>query len=139
MTVIYTAYSQTDALTINSLLRASGIESILLDYHHSTLQSHLILSIGIRIGVPDDKDDEAIEIIEDYERKKRERPSYQHIPSKGVKGSCPQCGSDNIKIEEYPRKLPSLVLGFLFMLPFVVTRKVHRCQDCGTFWRIRNK
>ena len=41
-------------------------------------------------------------------------------------GGCPQCGSDNIKVEEYPRKLPSLLIGFLFMLPFPICQ--HSCR-----------
>ena len=140
MVVIYTAYSHADALTINSLLNASGVDSVLLDYNHAVLQSHLILAIGIRVGVPEEQKDLATEVIEEYIKKKRTRPPFNRAqPAENFEGTCPQCGSGNIRIEGYPRKFPSIILGLILMLPLVIRRKVYRCQDCGAFWKRKSQ
>jgi hypothetical protein len=134
MKVVYKSYSQSEILTLQSILQFNDIETFLLDSHHVHVQPHLALAVGMRIAVGDEDVDSATEIIREYLGKKKTTIKKKKIGRPIDNSQCPECQSNELTIEEVPRTFTSLIVGFLFMIPFVWRRKIVSCQECGVYW-----
>lgn len=138
MKILYTAYSHVDAITLHSLLLSQGVESLILDLNHSTLEPHKIQALGIRIAVPDSQEQEAAEVLNSFLESKRLRPEGGKVRSPGKDGDqCPRCSSRNWEADQRPRTIVSLVISLLFMIPIICNRQVVRCKDCGSYWTMK--
>ena len=114
-----------EALLVRSRLEAAGIPSFVRD--ELTIQMYWLFSNalgGVRVEVPDDYAEAAIELVRSEPGAESESPSV----------ACPQCGSGRVKPVEWPRRVAYLSLLMLsFPLPFTTRRR--RCESCGKRWR----
>lgn len=76
MKAVFTSVFQDDAVVVQSILRACGIEATLLADRMMDVNPYFVTDIkGVSVLVTDDKIEEAEAIVADYKRRAKGEPS----------------------------------------------------------------
>lgn len=123
--IIHTYLTVVEAQMLSTELKDVGIPCEVLDNHSNYTNRESAFIEGVRIVVPDDLYEDAVEFIQ--RRKGPEQSSDNQVV-------CPHCKSASVKMRNTPRNFilvtMSLLLG-LFIPSINQQRKQYMCSNCN--------
>jgi len=127
ITSLTTCNNTLEANMIKHLLENEGIECFLTNETTSSLTYGFLggLASGIQVMIDEKDGDEAIRVINQFRLQNKTR--------------CPNCKSNNVVSKLGDKKFGKIILLILVlitMIPFVSTKAVYLCKDCGNEFKI---